>query len=118
MDRRFSSVESIPCPALVHRDGVAAWGNKAFAERFGIRPMPNKHLKLRELLWSLGVGDPLAGMIAEGAAFDDCLAPGPTAQIPALHLRQTMYSDRDQAAWHLLWIAETADSMAELPANG
>lgn len=113
MDRNFSTVAGVRCPALVHRGGIAEWGNKAFADRFGIRPTPKKHLKLRELLWSLGVGDPLAGVIADGAAFDNCEAPSPHPKVPALFLRQTAFSD-GEATWNLLWIAEAPDGMAEL----
>ncbi|HIJ64202.1 MAG TPA: hypothetical protein HPQ04_16040 [Rhodospirillaceae bacterium] len=113
--REFSSVAAVPCPALIHRDGIAEWGNQAFAERFGILPTPLKNLKLRELLWSLGVGDPLAGMIAGGATFEECQVPASGSKVSALYLRQMAFADRDATGRHLLWIAETTDSMAKVP---
>ena len=61
-------------PVLIHGAGIAVWGNRAFIERFGVDPAAIKRLKVRELLWSLGLQDPLARIIAEGAIFTDLVA--------------------------------------------
>lgn len=65
------SVNSIPWPILVHGHGTVHWANRAFIGRFGIDPAGMASLKVRELLWCLGIQDPLAGLIASGAVFPD-----------------------------------------------
>lgn len=66
-----SSVATIPWPILVHGHGFARWANQAFVGRFGIDPSGMGVLKVRELLWCLGIQDPLAGLIASGAVFPE-----------------------------------------------
>ena len=71
MKQLGSAVVSTPWPILVHGSGFARWGNEAFITRFGINPAGIKRLKVRELLWTLGIQDPLAGIIAAGAVFPE-----------------------------------------------
>jgi hypothetical protein len=83
-----SIIAAISCPLLIHGDGFVGWGNQAFSEQFGIRPMAVKSLKVRELLWCLGIQDPLAGMIAEGVIFDQWEVPPLDPALSVLYLRQ------------------------------
>ena len=71
MKQLGSTVTATPWPILVHANGLARWGNEAFVTRFGINPAGIQRLKVRELLWTLGIQDPLAGMIAAGAVFPE-----------------------------------------------
>ncbi len=66
-----TTIAAIPWPILVHGRGVARWANRAFVGRFGLDPAGMAPLRVRELLWCLGIQDPLAGMIASGAVFCD-----------------------------------------------
>jgi len=85
---RTDSIATLP-PVLVHRGGYAVWSNQAFVERFAINPGAMRPLKVRELLWSLGIQDPLAGIIADGAVFAEMEASSQIDRRPGtLHLRQ------------------------------
>ena len=90
-----ANIASIPSPLLIHGDGTVCWANKAFAEKFGIRVTAVKNLKVRELLWCLGIQDPLAGMIAEGITFDHWEAPPLNPLLSVLYLRQVQLQDAD-----------------------
>jgi hypothetical protein len=83
-----SAIAAISSPLLIHGDGTVTWANKAFTEQFGIRPTAVKNLKVRELLWCLGIQDPLVGMIAEGVTFDHWEAPPLNPTLSVLYLRQ------------------------------
>lgn len=75
MKQQGNRSTSAPWPILVHGNGYARWGNDAFVARFGINPAGLQRLKVRELLWTLGIQDPLAGMIAAGAVFPELEVP-------------------------------------------
>ncbi|HIJ38112.1 MAG TPA: hypothetical protein HPP80_04370 [Rhodospirillaceae bacterium] len=112
MNKSYKSIAAIDCPALLHSQGEAQWGNRAFASRFGIHPTPLKHLRIKELLWSLGVQDPLVGMIADGVTFDQCVAPGLGSAMPALYLRQFPPPGLPaQETSRILLIAESPDGV-------
>jgi hypothetical protein len=105
-----STIATITCPLLIHGDGVVAWANQAFAEQFGIRPLAVKNLKVRELLWCLGIQDPLAGMISEGVTFDHWEAPPLSPMVSVLYLRQVLLSDEyDQSQRFILIISDTPE---------
>ncbi len=90
-----SIIATISCPLLIHRDGFVIWGNQAFSKQFGIRPTAVESLKIRELLWCLGIQDPLAGMIAEGVLFE-CWEVAPlNPALSVLYLRQMRLFDED-----------------------
>lgn len=76
------------CPVLVHAKGFAEGCNQPFVKHFGFEPMSNKRLRIRELLWSLGIQDPLAGMISDGVTFDRCDIPPLAVSSSLLRLRQ------------------------------
>ncbi len=81
-------------PILVHGDGFALWGNRAFVARFGIDPAGAKRMKVRELLWCLGIQDPVAGMIAGGAVFRELeVALLGEAKTQLVRLRQNFLPD-------------------------
>jgi hypothetical protein len=90
-----SIIAAISCPLLIHGEGFVTWGNQAFSDQFGIRPMAIKSLKVRELLWCLGIQDPLAGMIAEGVTFDHWEVAPLNPVLSALYLRQVRLFDED-----------------------
>jgi hypothetical protein len=105
-----SIIAAITCPLLIHGDGVVSWGNQAFSEQFGIRPMAVKSLKVRELLWCLGIQDPLAGMIAEGVTFDHWEVPALNSTLSALYLRQVrLFDEDDQSAKFILVISDNSE---------
>jgi hypothetical protein len=88
MGDKDSSVSVIPWPILVHGQGLAHWANQAFVGRFGIDPAAGGMLKVRELMWCLGIQDPLAGLIASGAVFPELDVSLGRAEPSALSLRQ------------------------------
>lgn len=106
-------IASIPCPLLVHSEGFIEWGNQAFSDEFGIRPTAMKHLKTRELLWCLGVQDPLAGMIAEGITFDNWEVPPLNQALSPLYLRHVRLPDEDGRVIYMLIIADRPDHLCQ-----
>jgi len=90
MKQIVPTVPTTPWPILVHANGLARWGNEAFVTRFGINPSGIQRLKVRELLWTLGIQDPLAGMIAAGAVFPELEVATPIeAGVGTMCLRQS-----------------------------
>jgi hypothetical protein len=88
VEQNLSTIAALACPVLIHSDGAAEWGNEAFVERFGIKHAAIRHLKVRELLWCLGIQDPLAGMIAEGITFERCEIPPMAEADESIFIRQ------------------------------
>ncbi len=97
-------IAAISCPLLIHGDGFVAWGNQAFSEEFGIRPTAVTSLKVRELLWCLGIQDPLAGMIAEGVTFDHWEIPPLNPALSVLYLRQVKLRDEGDCRQRFLLV--------------
>ncbi len=96
MKKMYSSVQASPFPVLVHFDGYVEWGNPAFVNRFGINPANIKRLKVRELLWCLGIPDPLARIVAEGATFPEMdVASLAGAAAISLRLRQSLLDGQE-----------------------
>ncbi|PKU25529.1 hypothetical protein CWS72_05540 [Telmatospirillum siberiense] len=95
---------------LIHGDGIVSWGNQAFSQQFGIRPAKVKSLKVRELLWCLGIQDPLAGMIAEGVTFDHWEIPPLNAALSALYLRQVrLFDEEESGKKYILMISDSPE---------
>jgi hypothetical protein len=114
MDKNFSTVAALACPVLIHSEGYAEWGNQAFIERFGIRQTAIKHLKVRELLWCLGIQDPLAGMIAEGVTFQQCEVPPMADADESIYLRQVALNEQmDGRDRRVLLISDDYESDSE-----
>jgi hypothetical protein len=82
-----------------------------FSSEFGIRPTAMKHLKTRELLWCLGVQDPLAGMIAEGVTFDHWEVPPLSQVLSALHLRQVRLEPTNGTQLFMLIISDRPENL-------
>lgn len=105
-----SIVAAISCPLLIHGDGIVSWGNQAFSQQFGIKPAKVKHLKVRELLWCLGIQDPLAGMIAEGVTFDQWEIPPLDPLLSVLYLRQIrLFDDDEEGKKYILVISDSPE---------
>ena len=105
-----SIIAAISCPLLIHGDGFVGRGNQAFSEQFGIRPAAVKSLKIRELLWCLGIQDPLAGMIAEGVTFDHWEVPPLDHALSVLYLRHVQLPvESGQHQRFLLVISDSPD---------
>jgi len=90
MDQLYATASSMQAPVLIHIDGEIEWGNRSFADRFGVRPEAGARIKIKELLWCLGIAEPICGMVAEGVAFNNCELPSPQAGDSSLLLRHQM----------------------------
>ncbi len=101
-ERTYGLTAAGPFPVLVHGDGLAIWGNRAFVDRFGIDPAVVKPLKARELLWRIGIRDPLAGMIAGGATFPLLEAPPVDKAFGMTTLRQIAVPGVEGRPGHLI----------------
>jgi hypothetical protein len=111
----LSTMAAISSPLLIHGDGIVAWANEAFAEQFGIRPTALKNLKVRELLWCVGIQDPLAGMIAEGVTFDHWEAPPLNPILSVLYLRQVQLPENTTLGHSfILFISENSELPVDL----
>src|ERR1700761_1425497 len=88
MDQLYATASSMEAPVLIHIDGEIEWGNRSFANRFGVKPEAGARIKVKELLWCLGVIEPVCGMIAEGLAFQRCELPPPHQGESSIFLKQ------------------------------
>jgi len=88
MDQLYATASSMQAPVLIHIDGEIEWGNGSFANRFGVKPEAGARIKIKELLWCLGVADPICGMIAEGITFHHCEVPSPNPGESSIVLKQ------------------------------
>lgn len=61
---------------LIHEDGAVAWGNKSFLHRFSVNEEALGQVRIKDLLWCLGIPEAIAGMVSEGVAFQRCEIPG------------------------------------------
>jgi hypothetical protein len=75
MDQLYATASSMQAPVLIHIDGEIEWGNQSFGNRFGVKPEAAQRVKIRELLWCLGLAEPICGMIAESIPFRHCELP-------------------------------------------
>jgi len=90
MDQLYATASSMQAPVLIHIDGEIEWGNRSFADRFGVKPEAGARIKVKELLWCLGVAEPICGMVAEGLAFHHCELPSPQAGESSLMLKHQL----------------------------
>jgi hypothetical protein len=94
LDSLTSVLAGIPCPILIHGNGQAEWGNRSFISRYRIDPSAITPIKMRELMWCLGIPDPLAGVIASGAEIPETeVAPLGSPAGAALSLHQIRLPD-------------------------
>ena len=76
-DQLYATASSMQAPVLIHIDGEIEWGNRSFTDRYGVKPEAGAHIKVKELLWCLGVAEAICGMVAEGIPFHNCELPSP-----------------------------------------
>ena len=88
MDQLYATASQMEAPVLIHVEGEAEWNNHSFTNRFGVRTEASARVKVKELLWCLGVIDPVCGMVAEGIPFRHCELPSPNPGESMLMLRQ------------------------------
>ena len=87
MDQLYATAASMQAPVLIHIAGEIEWGNQSFANRFGVKPEASERIKIKELLWCLGVAESICGMIAEGIAFPNIELPSPNPGESAILMR-------------------------------
>lgn len=88
MDQLYATASSMEAPVLIHIDGEIEWGNQSFATRFGVKPEAAARIKIKDLLWCLGVAEAICGMIAEGIPFHHCELPSPNPGESTMMLKQ------------------------------
>jgi hypothetical protein len=88
MDQLYATASSMQAPVLIHIDGEIEWGNGSFVNRFGVKPEAGARIKIKELLWCLGVIEPVCGMVAEGIAFQHCELPSANPGESTMMLKQ------------------------------
>ena len=89
-DQLFATASSMQAPVLIHIDGEIEWGNQSFTDRYGVKPEASARIKVKELLWCLGVTEPICGMVAEGLAFHHCELPSPNPGESSMLLKHQM----------------------------
>jgi hypothetical protein len=87
MDQLYATAASMEAPVLIHVAGEIEWGNQSFANRFGVKPEASARIKVKELLWCLGVSEAICGMIAEGIAFSHIELPSPNQGESTIRLK-------------------------------
>jgi len=96
IDQLYAEAGAMDAPVVIHVDGVVDWANRCFVERFGVTDDSLVTLRIRELLWCIGIPDAIAGMIAEGLTFRHCSVRSTNAEDSTLVLEQvsmTMQTD-------------------------
>jgi hypothetical protein len=88
MDQLYATASSMEAPVLIHIDGEIEWGNRSFADRFGVKPEAGSRIKVKDLLWCLGVAEPICGMIAESIPFHHCELPSANPGDSTMMLKQ------------------------------
>jgi hypothetical protein len=86
MDQLYATASQMQAPVLIHVDGDFEWCNRSFSDRFGVKSEGNGRIKVKELLWCLGMTDPICGMVAEGALLHNCQMPPPNPSDSAILL--------------------------------
>jgi hypothetical protein len=87
MDQLYTVAAQMQAPVLIHVDGEVEWSNHSFTDRFAVKTEASARVKVKELLWCLGVIDAICGMVAEGIAFRDCALPSPNPRESMLMLK-------------------------------
>ena len=88
MDQLYATAAKMATPVLIHGDGRIEWGNRAFLERFAVKSETLPQVQVKELMWWLGILEPIAGMICEGIAFAHCEVPSANQADSTLYLSQ------------------------------
>jgi len=99
IEQLYATAGSMSAPVLIHVEGGVEWGNPSFIHRFGVNEDNLSQVRVRELLWCLGINEAISGMIAEGTIFQHIEIPGPNQRESTLILKQqrlTMQPDGRQ----------------------
>ena len=99
IEQLYATAGSMSAPVLIHVDGNVEWGNPSFIHRFGVNEESLSSVRVRELLWCLGINEAVAGMISEGAMFQHIEIPSLNQRESTLILKQqrlTMQPDGRQ----------------------
>jgi hypothetical protein len=88
IEQLYAKVGAMKAPVLIHVDGAVEWGNRSFLRRFEVNEEALGTVKVKELLWCLGIIEPIAGMISEGAIFHRCEMPAANRIDSTLFLKQ------------------------------
>ena len=95
-DQLYDTASRMQAPVLIHIDGEIEGSNRSFSDRYGVKPDASARIKVKELLWCLGIPESVCGMVAEGVGFSHCtlpsMNPGDSA-IVVQHRHLPMLSD-------------------------
>jgi hypothetical protein len=92
IEQVYATAGAMSAPVLIHVDGAVEWVNRSFIGRFGVNEEAVSAVRVKDLLWCLGVVEPVAGMIAEGVTFHHCEMPPLQEGDGTLYLRQSCLS--------------------------
>jgi hypothetical protein len=114
IEQLYATAGAMATPVLIHVDGGVEWGNRSFVQRFNVNDDMLAGVRVKELLWCLGIGEAVAGMVAEGLAFNRCAIPALDDKDATLFLKQvclTMQPDGRKRM--MLVLADEFDQDAE-----
>jgi len=90
IDQLYTVASRMQAPVLIHVEGVLEWSNCSFTDRFGVKTEASSCVKVKELLWCLGLNDAICGMVAEGIPFRRCELPSPHSGDSAVLLKHQL----------------------------
>jgi hypothetical protein len=88
IEQLYDKVGAMKAPVLIHVDGAVEWANRSFLRRFDVNEEAVATVRVKELLWCLGIVEPVAGMISEGALFRHVEMPAANPADSSLYLKQ------------------------------
>ncbi len=113
IDQFYAKAGAMRAPVLIHVDGQVEWSNRSFDERFGVQGEAVAQTGIRELLWCLGILEPVAGMISEGLLFQHCEVPSANRGDSMLILRQLCLTMQPDGRKHMMLVLR--DEFDEMP---
>jgi hypothetical protein len=102
IEQIYARVAEMDAPVLIHVDGRVEWGNRSFIQRFSINADMLPQVKIRELLWCLGIPEAVAGMIGEGVCFRHCEIPAADHIDGTLYLKQICLTKQDDGCQRMM----------------
>jgi len=114
IEQLYATAGAMAMPVLIHVDGAVEWGNRPFIRRFNVNEEMMVGVRVKELLWCLGLGEAVAGMVCEGIPFERCAVPGLDPGEATLFLKQTCLTMQpDGRKRMMLVLADEFDQDAE-----
>jgi len=89
IEQLYATAGAMAAPVLIHVDGAVEWGNPSFIQRFSVNEEAMVGVRVREMLWCLGLPEAVAGMVSENVPFGRCVVPALNPNDPDLYLHQT-----------------------------